>query len=384
MKKILIVNNNLIIGGIQKALVSFIEAICDDYEVSLLLFRKEGALIDQIPTNVKIIETTSAYKYLGKRQAMWSLCGKIKRGILVVLTRIFGFKATVPIMNATIKKGELTQEYDLAISYMQNSERRVFYGGVANYVLSKKVRAKRKACFIHCDYLQSGTAYPYNNELYRKFNKIVCVSDSVKHRFDKVLPDMSAKTIGMYNAVNANKIREFSMMKSYKYDKNYINYISVARLSPEKGLERAIRAFSKIETNTLRYYIVGDGNLRSELEKLINELKLNERVFLLGETDNPYRYMIGADWLLVPSYHEAAPVVFQEAVVLGLPILTTNTASAQEMIGERYGLVVDNSDDGLIKGIKKTVDSLQEYRALSKTFEYDTASFKEQFLKLFE
>lgn len=47
---------------------------------------------------------------------------------------------------------------------------------------------------------------------------------------------------------------------------------------------------------------------------------------------------------MVPSYHEAAPVVFQEAKMLGLPVFTTRTLSADEMIGENYGWVVNNED----------------------------------------
>ena len=73
---------------------------------------------------------------------------------------------------------------------------------------------------------------------------------------------------------------------------------------------------------------------------------MEKKVFLLGETLNPYPYMKGADYLLHPSIHEAAPMVFDEAKVLGLPILSTDTTSAKEMLAE-CDIVCENSVQGL-------------------------------------
>jgi glycosyltransferase involved in cell wall biosynthesis len=62
--------------------------------------------------------------------------------------------------------------------------------------------------------------------------------------------------------------------------------------------------------------------------------------------------MIGADYLLVPSLNEAAPMVFDEAIVLGVPVITTNTTSATEMIGNQYGIVCENSQEGLVSALR--------------------------------
>lgn len=382
-KDILIVNNNLLIGGIQKALVGLLNQIHEEYQVTLLLFKKTGALIDKIPKSIKIIETNSDYKYLGQSQKSWNGFERLKRGFFVILTRIFGFKFVVPLLNATVKKKELLDEFDVAISYMHNSSSRNFYGGAADYVLSK-VKAKKKICFIHCDYLQSGTANDYNNKIYSRFDKIVCVSDSVKQNFDKVLPCMSEKSVGLPNAININEINELAQDQPFQYDKNFINFVSVARLSPEKGLERAICAFSQIERTDFRYYIIGGGPQLTELQELIRNEGLENQVLLMGEQANPYRYMVGADWLVVPSYHEAAPVVFQEAKALHLPILTTDTSSAKEMVGAQFGIVVDNSTEGLLKGIKESFIELDKFKDLLSKYEYDEREVLEGFKRIVE
>ena len=93
--------------------------------------------------------------------------------------------------------------------------------------------------------------------------------------------------------------------------------------------------------------------MRDELEDLVKHYGLEESVFFMGEQSNPYRYMKGADYLLVPSRHEAAPVVFAEAKALKLPIISTETISAKELISEDCGVVVENNTESLIKAIEE-------------------------------
>ena len=353
MKKILIVNNNFLIGGIQKALIEMVKKIANDYEITILCFQNIGELKLDIPENVKVVETKSLYKYLGKSQSSWKFFGKIKRAILVLMTRLFNFSFVAPILNASISKNEKNEHYDIAISYMQNSGNKSFYGGTADYVL--QLNADKKLQFIHCDYEFSGTRCGHNDILYSKYDRIVCVSESVKYTFLKLLPELKEKTTYLYNAIDEEKILSLSQINSFEYDKSYINFISVARLSKEKGIDRAVEAFAKIKESGIkfRYYVVGDGQEKSTILSLIEKYELTDSVFLLGEKTNPYAFMKNADYLLVPSRHEAAPIVFQEAKVLKLPIITTETISAKEMVGDTYGHVVTNSLEGIENVIKR-------------------------------
>lgn len=68
---------------------------------------------------------------------------------------------------------------------------------------------------------------------------------------------------------------------------------------------------------------------------------------------NPYVYMKQADYVVVSSYHEAAPMVFDEAKTLGVPVIATETTSAREMLGEQYGIVCDNSTEGLLAVLRR-------------------------------
>ena len=82
---------------------------------------------------------------------------------------------------------------------------------------------------------------------------------------------------------------------------------------------------------------------------------MEKQVFLLGEQRNPYRYMINADYLLVSSLHEAAPMVFDEANILELPIISTNTTSANEIVLSNDSIVCETFDEikDILNNLKK-------------------------------
>lgn len=345
-KRILIANNNMKIGGIQKALISLLNVLKDHYEVTLLLFYAHGELMSEIPSEVKIVEAKGLFKYLGISQGECkSKKDKLTRGCLAAIAKTAGVKWSIRLMHL-IGKRESYSGYDAAISYLHCAEPKIFYGGVAEYVLYY-VNSIKKLCYIHCDYINSGTMNKYSKSVYMKFDAVVGVSGSVANQFTAALPQMADKTFVIRNPVGAQTIREKAEKEPYRYDKQYINCLTVARLSAEKGVDRFIHVLGRVKSQSIRYYIVGDGKERQRIEKMIRDKGLEDRVFLLGEKNNPYRYMVDADLLVVPSYHEAAPVVFQEAHILGLPVLTTNTLSAKEMIPNEYGFVVDNSENGM-------------------------------------
>lgn len=356
MKKILIVNSNCKIGGIQKAMVDMLKKLHNHYDITLLLLYKAGPLLEEIPADVKVIETKSDFKYIGRAQSdCRSPFEKLMRAGYGFITKKIGKKYAVQLMKTTLKRDAL-EAFDLAISYFHMESYGNFYGGVADYVCGLK-NAKKKICYIHCDYADSGARSPYSDRLYAMYDGIICVSESTKARFVQALPQLKDCTYAMYNAIDQEAILAKAKNGSMEYDKDYINVVSVARLSPEKGISRLINVIGQLKNKKIRYYVVGGGRERAALEQMIAEQHLEDQIFLLGEDANPYRYMLHADLLAVPSFNEAAPVVFQEAIALGLPVLTTRTMSADEMIGDTYGFVVDNSEEALLEKLREILNN---------------------------
>jgi len=131
-------------------------------------------------------------------------------------------------------------------------------------------------------------------------------------------------------------------------------FVTVGRLSPEKNQARLIRAFDRIhqEHPDTRLVILGNGPSRAALEELVNELGLPDAVNLVGHLSNPYGVMARADCFVLSSDYEGQPMVLLEALVLGLPVVTTSFGSVRGALPEGYGRVVDRSVGALAKGMR--------------------------------
>lgn len=354
MKKILIVNNNMHIGGVQKALVNLLIAIHKDYDVTLLLFCPKGELMKYIPEDIKVISANSAYKYLGmtKYDTEGKIFSKIGRSFYAGITRLFGRKMAISIMGLTQKK---LSGYDMAISYLHNGSDKIFYGGCNDFVL-KHIDAKQKIAFLHCDYGNCGANTKGNAKQYAKFNTIAACSKGCAEAFVACVPTLGNKVMVVKNCHDIDRIKKNALMAEVNFDTQYVNIVTVARLGREKGVLRAIKALSQLgELNKkAKYYIIGDGIERNSLLELTSQLNMKDMVKFCGELENPYGYMKGADLLLIPSYSEAAPLVVGEAASLETPILSTKTSSAEEMIEETgFGWVCENSERGISEGLRE-------------------------------
>ena len=90
-----------------------------------------------------------------------------------------------------------------------------------------------------------------------------------------------------------------------------VKFITVGRLSGEKGHRYLIEAYSKVikEIPNSRLFIIGEGTLRRQLEELITVKELKKYVILLGSVKNPYNYISRANIFVLPSLHEGLPYV---------------------------------------------------------------------------
>lgn len=358
MKKILIVNNNMNIGGVQKSLQNFLWELYQHYDITLLLFSAQGAYMENLPAGIKIKTCDSLFRYLGVSQNMCkkSKADALKRGSLAALTRFLGRDSVMPLL---IKSQLILDEsYDCAISYLQNGRRQNFYGGTQDFVL-RCVRAKKKVAFLHCDYGRCGANYPENNRMLARFDVVAACSEGCRKAFLSVLPEMRDRSVTVPNCHRFSEIIRLSGENPVSYPQGCINILMVCRLTHEKAVDRAILAVHSLSKNTgVKLHIVGDGKEREKLLALVRELEMEETVLFYGEQKNPYRFMARADLLLITSYHEAAPMVIDESACLGLPVLTVETTSSYDMVSaKRYGWVCPNNQDGIENSLKKILEN---------------------------
>ena len=123
-----------------------------------------------------------------------------------------------------------------------------------------------------------------------------------------------------------------------------LELLNVAALAEKKGHRFLLEAMTRLPGATLR--IVGDGELRADLERRARELGLGDRVSFLGEQPKHEvaRLMREARLFVLPSLAENLPVVLIEAMASGLPAVATRVGGVPEMIGSGDGVLVEAGD----------------------------------------
>ena len=375
------------VGGVQKSLYNLLWAVSEEYDITLYLFSKSGEYIDQLPSTIQVKTCTSLFRFLGVSQAE---CGnrisdKLTRGVLAALCKLFGRPFVMRLISLSQKS--LPEAYDVAISYLQNGNIRSFYGGVNEFVL-QKVRAKKKISFLHCDYEKCGANHPQNNELYLDFDKIAACSDGCRNAFLHVMPDLEQKCVTVRNFHRYEQILSQSKANPVTYEEGKLHVVMVSRLAHEKGIERGIQAISHVNQVGIptELHIVGDGPMKRKLLDVASECNGTDFVHFYGEQSNPYRYMCNADLLLITSFNEAAPMIIDEAYCLGLPILSTATTSANEMILARgCGWVCDNSQFSINRALEEILrnrSALEYVRSRMRYTDVDNMEPMKQFAAL--
>ena len=383
-KKILFVIGNMNVGGIQKSMLEMLKALSLDknYEVSLFCAKKTGKFLSMIPENIKILpenkyarlteESVSGAKSLGfgmyLRRAIYSLWSK-------------KFTKEKPFKSICKKVGIIEGEYDVAISYSQPVKDDAFYN-ICNELVLNCTKADKKITFVHCDFASYGGNTARNRKLYERFDKIASCSDSVGKKLVECIPSVKDKVFTVYNLCDVEQITSLGKEDSVVYDKPTI--VTVARLSEEKGHVRVLNVLKRIKDEGVDFSwrLVGGGPLERLIKQKIAEFGLEDSVIMEGEQTNPYRFVKNADFLLLASYHEAAPIVFDEAMVLGVTVLSTNTLSAKELVeGRDIGYVCENSEEGLYSLIK---NALSEQIAKKEKKVLDSQFRKKQFDNLCE
>lgn len=119
--------------------------------------------------------------------------------------------------------------------------------------------------------------------------------------------------------------------------------VSVGRLIPQKNQKLLIEAFSELsmEFKDIKLIIYGEGNLRKDLQLLINNLNIANRVSLPGVVDDIHKKMKQARCFILSSDYEGQSNAILEAMSLGLPCITTNCSGISEIINERNGVLID-------------------------------------------
>lgn len=231
--------------------------------------------------------------------------------------------------------------------------------------------ACEKSIYLHNDMNSEWTnRFPYLESLfglYRFFDNMISVSPAINSENYAQLGARfglgKSSFIDCINQINPDRVLELADEPLDSDIKAFIRPGSVClatmgRLSREKDHVKLINAFDQIRRELsgsidLQLVILGDGPLRNELANKISELCLGDHILLGGLRNNPFPLLRHSDAFVLSSNHEGQPMVLLEALVLGLRIISTDIIGTRFMLGDNGGLLVDNSVDGLVLGIRE-------------------------------
>ena len=137
-----------------------------------------------------------------------------------------------------------------------------------------------------------------------------------------------------------------------------------------KGYDRLVHVMNRLNKEKLLddviLRIIGDGPDFELVKNLVDEYNLNDKVHLMGRMRNPFSYVKSSDAFLMCSRYEPFGLVVLESMILGVPVISTNVASIKEIMDEKYGMIVENSEEGLYKGIKQLIKNKKDFNLYKK------------------
>jgi glycosyltransferase involved in cell wall biosynthesis len=261
----------------------------------------------------------------------------------------------------------IKDDYDIEVAYLECGPTKILGS-------STNKRAKKLA-WVHCDLeLKMSDPQAFAEKAarwYETYDRVVCVSQNVKESFDRLF-GIPEKTLVLYNTVDDEAIRAKSEAKLPELPaKRRLTAVTLGRLTYQKAYDRLLRIHKHLIDEGLAcdLWILGEGEDRPAMESFIAENNLSDSVRLFGYCDNPYPFIKCADLLVCSSRYEGFSTFVTEGLILGKAIVTTDCTGMRELLGNsEYGLIMDNSEDALLDGMRRmlTEDALRaQYAALA-------------------
>lgn len=339
MHRLLFILENLGNGGAERVLPNLLKFLDQQkYDITVLTLFADGANRGRIPDGVRCFcrkapcfrGITYLVKFLPHKFLYWYF-----------VKRFF-------------KKGQ----FDIAIAYMHGLPTKVVAGAPC-----------KKITWLHGNLLGGYTPPLRRNFLtfagmrscLSRLDAVVGVSQAICDSFQKYT-GIEKTPVLIHNTNDVDEIRLLASASSpYQKKDGCLEIVTVGHLQNVKGNDRLVQAARRLKEEGFSFHItiLGEGPERPSLENFLQENDLKEMVSLPGHIANPYPYIQNADLYICPSRSEGFSTAVSEAVILGLPVVSTRVSGATEILGEQddFGIVCDNSTDGICMGLKKMLEN---------------------------
>ncbi len=320
-------------GGAERVLVDLAEGFAKrGHDVDLVLATAEGPYLKSLSDKVNVVDLgvkrtlaslPKLIYYLRKHKPQALLSSLEHANVIAVLANKLALSPTKVFIREAISSSHSTDDLSQSKAFVAMSLMKLFYP---------------------------------------QADGLVAVSEGVADDMVSTLGVKREKISMILNPVLTERV--FSLAKEPLEHKWFQEdtpiLLSVGRLTSQKDFPTLINAFAKVhQERTVRLIMLGEGEDREKLERLIRDLGLEDAVDMPGFVDNPFKYMANASVYVLSSIAEGLPNALIQAMALGRPVVATDCPSGPREIleGGRYGELIKMQDsDAMAKAILKTLN----------------------------
>lgn len=351
MKRIFILNDKVSGGGAEAVMRDIVRYLHDSYEVTVMTLDDDLVSFQNLfPQGVKYLKARIKENPYSRKNPLYYL---------------------VALYNC-VRVAQIRQKkFDVVIANKEGPCMR----------LASKMRAEKKLAWVHVDYRYgywTHWTFPAKKELacMKRYDHVVCVSKAAADSVRQVIGDPGNLCV-RYNPIDYRKVLKGAEDAIHvERDASKPLFVAVGRIVEEKNYIALAKVCARLQKEfDFETWIIGDGKQRAAVERILHEENCN-CVKLLGRQDNPYPYLAAADCMISTSLAESYGLVIQEALILGIPVLSTKCPAVEECLDPCFGMLVPCEETAIEKGMRYVLQNPKVVRAYRKCIseEYDRES----------
>lgn len=332
-------------GGAERVVVTLSNSLIDYFDVTIVVLYK-SAVFFEIDSKVNIMFCGDSYK------PIYSIKHSLKTHLRLI-------RKIVSLLRSN--------NIDLIIGFMTTPN---VYAVLASKLAKIPCIISER---VHPDYIDTSNFwFKLRKRLYPLANCLVIQTHDIANYFSKFVNPNKIQII--LNPLNPSLVDN----KNLKIPKENI-ILNVGRLNYQKNQEMLIKAFANVNIEGWKLIIVGDGEEKKRFINLINELDLNDSIYLAGNSNNISEYYNKASIFAFTSRYEGFPNALTEAMYFGLPCISTDCPSgpselitdsvngflipseSQQLLEEKLRLLINNPETRLKIGLEaeKNIDKFK-------------------------
>jgi N-acetylgalactosamine-N,N'-diacetylbacillosaminyl-diphospho-undecaprenol 4-alpha-N-acetylgalactosaminyltransferase len=307
-KKVFILINTLGTGGAERVVSLLIHSWKNQYNITLVLLTN---LIEyDLPENISVISFNQPFQANG-----------------------FLTTAKIPMLAWRYKNLCKKNKVDISISFLKRpnyiSCLSVLLGNKAKIIISE--RSYFSELLKTFSPVQRRLSVFFTKKLYPHADLIITNSKLIKTDLEENF-NINSRYKVIYNPMNVALIERLKKSKADLSGDSSFNFINVGAFRKEKNHKNLIEAFNKIRHLNVRLFLLGHRFLKDELILKVKKLQLESQIIFLDFDTNPFKYLSKCNCFVLSSDFEGFPNALLEAMVCGLPVISTDCLSGPREI----------------------------------------------------